>query len=352
MTPFGNLRDGRTARLFTLENATGLRAEISDYGGIIARLFVPDRAGRVADVTLGHDCAADYLKSASFFGALVGRVGNRTAHGRFTLDGRTFMLATNNAPAGIPCHLHGGTRGFDQALWDAEPATRDGQPALRLRHTSPDGDEGYPGTLQVEVLYSLTADCGLRLDYTATTDRATPVALTNHAYFNLRGHGDGDILGHELSLRARRYTPVDAGLIPTGELAPVAGTPLDFSTPHRIGARIGARHPQLEFGLGYDHNFVLDSSDGSLALAATVREPTSGRVLEVLTTEPGVQFYTGNFLNGSQIGKGGRAYAHRSGFCLETQHFPDSANRPEFPSIILRPGQTLRSTTVFRFRAE
>jgi aldose 1-epimerase len=355
MITFGKLPDGREARLFTLENASGLRAEISDYGGILARLFVPDRAGRLADVTLGHAAAADYLKSASFFGALIGRVGNRTAGGRFTLDGHTHTLATNNTPAGIPCHLHGGNRGFDQALWSAEPATHDGQPALRLRHTSPDGDEGYPGTLRVEVLYSLTADRGLRIDYTATTDRATPVALTHHAYFNLRGEGDGDILGHELTLRARRYTPVNAGLIPTGELAPVAGTPFDFTTPRAIGERIAQKHPQLEFAAGYDHNFVLDSFDAaapSLALAATVREPASGRVLEVLTTEPGVQFYTGNFLNGSQIGKTGRPYPHRSGFCLETQHFPDSANQPAFPSIILRPGHTLRSTTVYRFRAE
>ncbi|MEY2879602.1 MAG: Aldose 1-epimerase precursor [Verrucomicrobiota bacterium] len=370
MISFGKLPDGREARLFSLENSSGLRAEISDYGGILARLFVPDRAGRLADVTLGHDCAADYRKSASYFGAIVGRVGNRIAGGRFTLDGRSYALAKNNAPGGRPCHLHGGVRGFDQALWAAEPTTHAGRPALRLRHTSPDGDEGYPGTLAVEVLYSLTADGGLRLDYTATTDRATPVALTNHAYFNLRGHAAGEILDHELTLAARRYTPVDAGLIPTGELAPVAGTPLDFTKPQRIGARIAADHPQLRFGLGYDHNFALDAwPDGAAApsprlaascsasaaaptLAATVREPASGRVLEVLTTEPGVQFYTGNFLDGTQIGKGGHAYAHRGGFCLETQRFPDSVNQPAFPNCILRPGETLRSTTVFRFRTD
>ncbi|MBI5766352.1 MAG: galactose mutarotase [Verrucomicrobia bacterium] len=355
MISFGKLPDGREAGLFTLENGSGLRADITNYGGTIARLLVPDRAGRTADVTLGHDAVADYRKSASYFGAICGRVGNRIAGGRFTLDGRTYALATNNAPAGLPCHLHGGVRGFDQALWDAEPTTRDGQPALRLRHTSPDGDEGYPGTLNVEVLYSLTPDRGLRLDYTATTDHATPVALTNHAYFNLRGHGEGDILDHELTLRARCYTPVDAGLIPTGEIAPVAGTPFDFTTPRRIGARLGQKHPQLEYGLGYDHNFVLDEHRGegatTPALAATVREPVSGRVLEVLTTEPGLQFYTGNFLNGSQVGKGGRPYARRTGFCLETQHFPDSPNHPAFPDVILRPGRTLRSTTVFRFPA-
>lgn len=357
MTSFGKLPDGREASQFTLENASGLRVDLTNYGGIIARLLVPDREGRVADVVLGHDCAADYRRSASYFGAICGRVGNRIAGGRFSLDGRTYALATNNAPAGIPCHLHGGARGFDQALWEAEPTTREGQPALRLRHVSPDGDEGYPGTLRVEVLYSLTADRGLRLDYTATTDRATPVALTNHAYFNLRGHGEGDILDHELTLRARCFTPVDAGLIPTGEIAPVAGTPFDFTAPCRIGARIGDPHPQLAYGIGYDHNFVLDDypkgeTPTRPRLAATVREPTSGRVLEVLTTEPGVQFYTGNFLDGSQIGKGGRPYVHRGGFCLETQHFPDSPNHPAFPSVILRPGQTLSSTTVFRFRAE
>jgi aldose 1-epimerase len=350
--PFGTLPDGRPARLFRLENASGLRADITDFGGIVVRLLVPDRTGRVADVVLGCDSVERYAPNPGYLGAIIGRVGNRTAGGKFTLDGRTYTLATNNAPGGLPCHLHGGQRGFDQALWLAEPATRDGQPALRLRHTSPDGDEGYPGTLRVEVLYSLTADRGLRLDYTATTDRATPVALTNHTYFNLRGEGDGDILGHELTLRARRYTPVNAGLIPTGELAPVAGTPFDFTTPHAIGERIAQDHPQLSFGAGYDHNYVLDSTDGSLALAARVREPASGRVLEVLTTEPGVQFYSGNFLDGSRTGKSGRAYARRSGFCLETQHFPDSANQPAFPSIILRPGQMLRSTTVFRFSTD
>ena len=349
MQSFGKLPDGREARLFTLQNASGLRADITDFGGILVRLLVPDRTGRTADVTLGCNSVAEYAPNSGYLGALIGRVGNRTAGGRFSLDEKSYALATNNAPAGLPCHLHGGARGFDQALWRAEPTMHGGQPALRLRHTSPDGDEGYPGTLHVEVLYSLAANRGLRLDYAATTNRATPVALTHHAYFNLRGEGKGDILGHELTLCARRYTPVNAGLIPTGELAPVAGTPFDFTTPHAIGERIAEKNPQLGFGAGYDHNFVLDSADGSLALAATVREPESGRVLEVLTTEPGVQFYSGNFLDGTRVGKSGRAYARRTGFCLETQHFPDAMNQPAFPSIVLRPGQTLRSTTVFRF---
>jgi len=346
---FGKLPDGREARLYTLKHPSGFAVEITDFAGAIVRLHAPDRAGRLADVALGFDTVAPYAKDSPFFGALIGRVGNRIAGGRFTLDGRTYTLATNNSPGGIPCHLHGGKLGFDKVLWSAEPTTREGQPALRLRYTSADGEEGYPGTLSVEVTYSLTADTGLRIDYSATTDRATPVSLTNHAYFNLAGAGHGDILGHELTLRARRYTPVTPGLIPTGELASVEGTPFDFTTPHAIGARIGQKHEQLRFGGGYDHNWVLDSADGSLALAATVHEPTSGRVLEVLTTEPGVQCYTGNFLDGKMPGKSGATYPYRSGFCLETQHFPDSVNQPNFPSTILRPGQAYRSTTVYRF---
>ncbi len=350
--PFGKLPDGRTAQLFTLRAADGFAAEITDYGGIIVRLLAPDRAGKLADVTLGYARAEDYVAKTPYFGAIIGRVGNRIAGGKFTLDGRTHSLATNNTPGGMPCHLHGGLAGFDKKLWAAEPLMRAGRPALRLTLTSPAGDEGYPGTLRVEVIYSLTADRGLRIDYTATTDAPTPVSLTNHAYFNLRGEGSGDILDHELTLHATRYTPVTAGLIPTGELANVAGTPLDFRQPHAIGARIGAKHEQLERGLGYDHNWVLaEAPRGEPALAARVSEPVSGRIMEVLTTEPGVQFYTGNFLDGTITGKSGRAYAKRDGFCLETQHFPDSVNQPGFPSTILRPGQTYRSTTVYRFSA-
>ncbi|MDP3070796.1 MAG: aldose epimerase family protein [Opitutaceae bacterium] len=351
--PFGKLPDGRTAQLFTLRAADGFTAEITDYGGIIVRLLAPDRAGQLADVTLGYSEVAGYAAKSPYFGAIIGRVGNRIAGGKFTLDGKTCTLATNNSPGGIPCHLHGGVAGFDKELWAAEPLVREGRAALRLSLASPAGEEGYPGTLRIEVLYSLTADRGLRIDYTATTDAPTPVNLTNHAYFNLRGEGRGDILGHVLELRAQRYTPVNAGLIPTGELAPVAGTPFDFTKPQAIGARIGQKHEQLERGLGYDHNFVLaDAPRREPTLAARVREPTTGRVLEVLTTEPGVQLYTGNFLDGTITGKSGRPYAQRDGFCLETQHFPDAVNQPGFPSTIVRPGQVYRSATVYRFSTE
>lgn len=349
MQSFGKLPDGREASVFTLQNSSGFRADITNYGGIITRLFAPDRRGDLADVALGFNDVATYAAQSPYFGAIIGRVGNRIAHGRFSLDGKTYSLVTNNTPGGIPCHLHGGTVGFDKVFWQATPAKRDKQSALRLRHTSPDGDEGYPGTLTVEVMYSLTPDNGLRIDYTATTDAATPVNLTNHAYFNLRGEGRGDILDHEVTLQAARYTPLNVGQIPTGAIASVGGTPLDFTTPHRIGARIDAPHEQMRFGHGYDHNFVLDSQSGVLAPAGTVYEPTSGRVLEVLTTEPGVQLYSGNFLEPSMVGKSGQPYGRRSGFCLETQHYPDSPNQSAFPTIILRPGTTYQSTTIYRF---
>jgi aldose 1-epimerase len=276
---------------------------------------------------------------------------NRIAGGKFSLGAKTYSLATNNSPDGIPCHLHGGNVGFDKILWSAELATVAGQPALRLRYTSADGEEGYPGELSTEVTYSLTPDQGLRIDYRATTDQSTPVNLTNHSYFNLAGAGHGDVLDHEITLRASRFTPVHPGLIPTGVRTPVAGTPFDFTSTHRIGARIGADHEQLRLGAGYDHNWVLDSADGQLALAATVYEPTSGRTLKLLTTEPGLQFYSGNFLDGKLTGKSGQPYHSRNGFCLETQHYPDSPNQPSFPDVILRPGQTWRSATVFQFGA-
>jgi aldose 1-epimerase len=346
---FGTLPDGREARLFTLKHTSGFQAEISDFGGTVVRLFAPDRFGQLADVVLGFDSVERYSAESPYFGAIIGRVGNRIAGGRFILEGQTHDLATNNTPDGIPCQLHGGNVGFDKVIWDAEPTTREGQPVLTLRYGSAEGEEGYPGKLTVEVTYSLTVDQGLRIDYKATTDRATPVNLTNHSYFNLAGAGQGDVLAHEVTLHASRYTPVHPGLIPTGELAPVAGTPLDFTRPHPIGERIGADHDQIRLGIGYDHNWVLDSGGGSLALAATVHEPVFGRILEVLTTEPGVQFYTGNFLTGKLTGKAGATYAHRGGLCLETQHFPDSVNQPAFPSTVLRPGQTYRSTTVYRF---
>lgn len=349
---FGPLSDGRETRLYTLRNASGFQVDIADYGGTIVRLLAPDRSGKLADVTLGFNSVERYPKQSPYFGALIGRVGNRIAHGSFTLDGKTSMLAKNNTPGGLGCTLHGGLVGFDKVIWDAEPSTRDGQPALRLRYTSKDGEEGFPGTLKVEVLYSLTADNGLRIDYTATTDKATPVNLTNHAYFNLAGEGSGTILDHVLMVNAKRYTPVNKGLIPTGEIAPVTGTPFDFTTPHAIGERVNAENEQLHHGGGYDHNFVLDSQDGSLASAGYVYEPKSGRKMEILTTEPGLQFYCGNFLDGTLTGKNGGPYVYRGAIALETQHYPDSINQPAFPDTVLRPGQTYRSTTIYRFSAQ
>jgi aldose 1-epimerase len=346
---FGRLADGREARLFTLDNGRGLVAEITDFGGIIVRLLVPDRAGRAADVVLGVDSAGEFEAKAAGFNSVIGRYANRIAGGRFTLDGQTYQLETNASSGGVPVHIHGGRQGFNRRLWTATTTVRDGLPAVRLSLASPDGDQGYPGNLQVEVLYSVTADGALRLDYTATTDRPTPLNLTNHAYFNLKGEGEGDILDHELTLRAARYTPVTPALIPTGELAPVAGTPFDFTRPRRIGERIAADHPQMAIGRGYDHNFVLDHRGDAPGLAALVHEPASGRVLEVLTTEPGVQLFTANHFAGRLAGKSGRAYPRYGGFCLETQHYPDSPNQAAFPSTILRPGQTFRSTTLFRF---
>jgi len=348
---FGRLTDGREAQLYTLDNGRGLVAEITDFGGIIVRLLVPDRTGRQADVVLGVDSAAEFEAKAAGFNSVIGRYANRIAGGRFSLDGQTYQLETNSNSGGVPVHLHGGRLGFNRRLWTATPTTREGLPAVRLRLTSPDGDQGYPGKLQVEVLYSVTADGGLRLDYAATTDRPTPLNLTNHAYFNLKGEGEGDILDHELTLHAARYTPVTPAQIPTGELAPVAGTPFDFTHPRRIGERIAGDHPQLAIGRGYDHNFVLDHRGAEPGLAAIVREPISGRVLEVLTTEPGVQLFTANHFAGRLTGKSGRPYPRFAGFCLETQHFPDSPNLTGFPNTILRPGQTFRSATVFRFSA-
>ncbi|PTX90835.1 aldose epimerase family protein [Opitutus sp. ER46] len=350
---FGKLPDGREAHLYTLQNASGFRADISDFGGIVVSLYVADKNGKLADVSLGFDNAADYLlKKAPYFGALIGRYGNRIAHGKFTLDGQTYSLPLNDKPGNIPCSLHGGDVGFDKVLWTAKPATIEGNPALVLTYVSKDGEMGYPGTLTVEVTYSVTPKNELRIDYKATTDKATPVNLTNHTYFNLKGEGNGSILDHVLMMKAAKTTPVNAGLIPTGEIVPVAGTPLDFTTPHAIGERINVPNEQLKFGGGYDHNWVLDNQSGKLELVATLHEPASGRFMEVFTTEPGLQFYCGNFLDGTLVGKSGKAYGHRSGLCLETQHYPDSPNQPSFPSTILRPGETLKSTTLYRFSAK
>ncbi|MCU6497367.1 galactose mutarotase [Rugamonas sp. A1-17] len=337
---------GPEATLYTLTNANGMIVKISDLGGVITEIHTPDRDGQLADVCLGFDDAAAYLGESHYFGALIGRYGNRIANGRFALDGETYQLNVNN---GVN-HLHGGVDGFHRRMWEAETFATPKSAGLILSYLSADGEQGYPGNLEVTVIYELRDNSELRIAFHAITDKATPVNLTNHAYFNLAGKGD--ILSHELTIAADAYTPVDGGLIPTGELPAVAGTPFDFRTPHAIGARIGADDEQLRHGAGYDHNFVLNkSAPRALELAARVRDPSSGRVLEVLTQEPGVQFYSGNFLHDGMRGKG-RIYSHRSGFCLEPQHYPDSPNRPAFPSTILRPGEEYTSVMAYRFTVE
>jgi len=339
---WGTTKAGEAVDLYTLENANGMKVKIATYGGIVTELHVPDRDGNPADVVCGFETLAEYEAGHPYFGALIGRYGNRIAKGRFTLDGKEYTLATNNGEN----HLHGGNVGFDKKVWKAEPVETDNSVGVKLTYVSPDGEEGYPGTLTSTVVYELTADNELKIDYKATTDAPTIVNLTHHGYFNLGGHDSGDILGHVMMIAADRYTPVDEGLIPTGELAPVAGTVMDFTKPTAIGARI-----KDIAGGGYDHNYVLNSQDGSLALAARVSDPKTGRVMEVYTTEPGIQFYTGNFLDGSNKGKGA-VYNKHAAFCLETQHYPDSPNKPDWPSVVLRPGQTYRHTTVYRFTTE
>ncbi len=343
--PFGKTEEGIAVELFTLTNPQGLEAKITNYGGIVVSLLVPDRKGDRRDVVLGHERLEDYLDNSPYFGCLVGRYGNRIANGRFTLDGTEYELARNNGNN----HLHGGIRGFDKAAWQTSTSTSEAGEALELKYVSPDGEEGYPGTLSVRVVYTLTLDNALRIDYSATTDKPTVVNLTHHSYFNLRGAGTGDILGHEVQILAKRFTPVNEGLIPTGELRPVAGTPLDFTQPIALGARIENKDEQLVRAGGYDHNFVLDSGGGALALAARVVDPQSGRVMEVLTTEPAIQLYTGNFLESDIAGKDDQRYGHRHGLCLEAQHFPDSPNQPSFPSTVLRPGEEYTQTTLYRF---
>lgn len=344
--PFGTAPDGSPVELVTLTNARGVELRAMTYGAIIVSLKVPDRTGALGDVVLGYDSLAGYLASSPYFGAVVGRYGNRIAKGRLTLDGKRYTLAVNNGPNA----LHGGLKGFDKVVWSVDTSHAEKGPSVTFRYVSKDGEEGYPGTLAVAVTYTLTEANEVLIAYEATTDKATPVNLTQHSYFNLAA--SGDILGHVLTLNADRYTPVDSTLIPTGELAPVAGTPFDFTTPHAVGERISAAHPQIRFGGGYDHNFVLTRSDTGLVLAAVLNDPSSGRTLEVRTTEPGVQFYSGNFLDGTLTGKGGVVYRHRTGLCLETQHFPDSPNQSAFPSTVLRPGETYRSRTVWRFGVE
>lgn len=369
--PFGTLPDGRTVDAFLLRNAAGMELKVITYGGIIVSWKVPGRDGQLADVVLGHDDLAGYLEASPYFGAIVGRYGNRIAGAQFLLDGQLYRLEAND---GVN-HLHGGRRGFDKVVWRAEPFRTPEGVGVTFAYRSPDGEEGYPGNLDVRVRYTLTLDNALVVDYLATTDAPTPVNLTQHTYFNLAGHGSGDVLGHLLTLNADRYTPVREGLIPTGELVEVEGTPFDFRRPRPIGERIGDPHPQLLLAGGYDHNFVLGQGPQArgrfldqegrplwargapewlrgLTPAARVVEPGSGRILEVYTSEPGIQLYSGNFLDGSIRGKGGVVYGHRAGFCLETQHFPDSPNQPGFPSTWLRPGEEYRSRTVYRFLVE
>jgi aldose 1-epimerase len=338
---FGKTADGTPVDLYVLTNAKGAQAKITTYGGIVTELWVPDRDGKLGDVVLGCDDLKSYLAGHPFFGAVAGRVANRIGKAKFTLDGKEYKLAANNGPNS----LHGGKKGFDKVVWKAEPVKAADGVALKMSYRSPDGEEGYPGNLDVTMTYTLTNQNELKIDYSATTDKATPVNLTNHSYFNLAGPGSGTILDHEILIEADKYTPVDDTLIPTGKLEPVKGTPLDFTTPTKIGAHIKElkNDPQ-----GYDHNYVLKGEGKSLALAARVHEPKIGRVLEMYTTEPGVQFYTGNFLDGKVKGKG-TAYQKHQGFCLEAQHFPDSVNQPNFPSVILRPGKTYTQTTVYKF---
>lgn len=344
--PFGQLPGGEQVTRYTFRNARGMELSVMDYGATILSVKLPDSSGKLTDVVLGFDTLEGYLGTQPYMGAVVGRYANRIAKGKFTLDGKTYTLAINNGPNA----LHGGLKGFDKKLWTAKSVSADGQPAVEMAYTSPAGEEGYPGTLNGTVTYSLTNDNEVKLHYTATTDAPTVVNLTNHAYFNLAGAGKGTVLDHIVTLNADRFTPVDSSLIPTGELLAVDGTPFDFRVPASIGARIGdLENEQIRFGGGYDHNFVLNGTAGQLSFAARVKEPVSGRLLQVFTDQPGLQFYTGNFLDGSVTGKGGLRYEKRFGFCMETQHFPDSPNHPEFPSVVLNPGETFHSTTVYRF---
>ncbi len=340
--PFGQA-GGMPVDLYVLTNPSGMTAKIMTYGATLTELDTPDRSGKLGDVVLGFGNLDGYLAKEPFFGATVGRVGNRIAKGVFTLGGHTYHLATNDGPN----HLHGGVRGFDKVVWSAQVVPADA-PTVRFTYMSRDGEEGYPGNLTVAVVFTLTPSNELRLDYTVTTDKDTPANVTNHSYFNLGGAENGDILGHVLTLNADRFTPVDSTLIPTGELRPVAGTPMDFRTPTRIGEHLAAVGGTP---VGYDHNFVANSGGGEMAPIATVYDPKSGRVMEASTTEPGVQFYTGNFLDGTLTGKKGVVYRQYWGLCLETQHFPDSVNHPNFPSYVIRAGDTYRSTTVYKFSA-
>ena len=342
--PFGKTPDGQQVQLYTLANAKGMKAQIMNYGAIVVSLTAPDKAGKMDDIVLGYDTLDSYIKNNPYFGAIVGRYGNRIGKGKFTLDGKQYSVTINDGEN----HLHGGNMGFGKVVWKDEKVERSDGVGVKLTYLSKDGEEGYPGNLTATATYVLTNNNELRIEYTATTDKPTPINLTHHGYFNLTG-GQRDILGHELKINADKYTPVDSGLIPTGELANLEGTPLDFRKSTAIGARIDADNPQLKFGKGYDHNWVLNKKDAEMTIAAEVYEPTTGRLMTVLTTEPGVQFYSGNVLDGTITGKAGKVYKQRFALCLETQHYPDSPNKPNFPSTILRPGQVYRTTTMYRF---
>jgi len=338
--PFGKTPEGESVDLYTLTNTQGASAAISNYGGVVVSLKVPDRNGAMGDVVLGFDKLDGYTRPGPHFGAIIGRYANRIAKGKFTLDGMEYTLAKNNGDNS----LHGGIRGFDKQLWIAKEAPNR---ALELNYVSKDGEEGFPGNLAVTVTYTLTDNNELQIDYSATTDKTTVINLTNHSYFNLAGEGQGDVLSHQVTIYANRFTPVDPTLIPIGQLMSVAGTPFDFRQAHAIGERINAADEQLKFGKGYDHNFVLNTGGAALDIVARITEPKSGRIMDVLTTEPGLQFYTANTLK--VTGKGGKVYGPHSAFCMETQHFPDSPNQPDFPSVVLKPGGRLKSTTVYRF---
>jgi aldose 1-epimerase len=343
---FGTTADGQDVFLYTLRNESGMEARVTNYGGIVVSLTAPDRDGRFEDIVLGYDTLAEYEKETPYFGALIGRYGNRIGKGQFELDGQTYQLTLNDGPN----HLHGGEKGFDKVVWNAETEETPAGPSLLLTYVSPDGEEGYPGTLTARVRYTLTDDDELAIEYAATTDQPTIVNLTHHSYFNLSGNVKRDILGHDLQIAAESFTPVDSTLIPTGELRPVAGTPFDFREAKPIGRDIDADNEQIGYGPGYDHNWVIDPEDsGEWRQVATLSDPESGRVMTIHTVEPGLQFYSGNFLDGTITGKDGVVYGHRTGLCLETQHFPDSPNHEHFPSTVLRPGEVYQTRTVYRF---
>ncbi|MHC4961034.1 MAG: aldose epimerase family protein [Planctomycetota bacterium] len=341
--------DFGSIKLYELKNASDTEVKVTNFGAIVTSIKVADRNGKFDDIALGYNCVEDYINAVDkpYFGAIVGRYGNRIAKGKFTLGGQTYTLATNNGDN----HLHGGVIGFDKVVWSATPISGEGFTGVELTYLAKDQEEGYPGNLDIKVTYKLNDDNELSIEYDAVTDKATPVNLTNHTYFNLKGEGNGTILDHKLMINADDYTPVNETLIPIGKIESVKDTPFDFTTPKAIGRDIGQENLQLKFGGGYDHNFVLNKSNpvDGMTLAATVHEPTSGRFMEVLTEEPGAQFYCGNFLDGRLKGKAGKPYVYRGGFCLETQHYPDSPNQPDFPSTFLRPGQTYKTKTIYRF---